>query len=357
MNFPPDLESSRANSPCFPRSMKILMSSHRFAPSVGGTEEVSRILAIEFTQAGHQVQVVTQTAETTAEPLAFPVWRRPTPATLLRLVAWSDVFFHNNISLGAAWPLLAVRRPWIIAHHTWLTRPDGRITWRERWKQRAARGATNISISRAIAEHLNAESVVIGNPYRDAVFRRDDTIPHDGELVFVGRLLPDKGLDLLLEAVALLGRQNRRPHLTIVGQGPEEGSLRQRCKTLGLDAQVRFAGTVVGPDLAALLNGRRILVVPSRWAETFGLVALEGIACGCVIVGSDRGGLPEAIGPCGLTFPSGNVPALAEILRDLLARGDDLSRWQIGAEAHLAPHRAAAVAARYLQVFAEALRR
>jgi len=357
MSVRPDLENGRPSSPCSPRAMKVLMSSHCFAPSIGGTEEVGRLLALEFTKAGHEIQVVTQTAESTAESFPFRIWRRPSFATLLRLVRWCDVYFHNNISLGTAWPLLAIHRPWVIAHHTWIARPDGGITWRERGKQRAAFGAQNIAISPAIAGHLAAPSVVIGNPYRDSIFRRTTTAAREGDLIFVGRLVSDKGLDLLLEALARLAQEDLRPRLTVVGQGPEEPALRQQCSALGLDAQIHFAGSVVNADLAALLNRHRILVVPSRWAEPFGLVALEGIACGCVVVGSDQGGLPGAIGRCGLTFPSGQAEVLAERLRDLLLPGADLSGWQNEAAAHLASHRAEAVAARYLEVFAGALGR
>ena len=57
-----------------------------------------------------------------------------------------------------------------------------------------------------------------------------------------------------------------------------------------------------GPDVVALLNRHLIIVVPSRWQEPFGLVALEGIACGCVALGANCGGLPNAIGGAGATF-------------------------------------------------------
>ena len=109
--------------------MKILLSSHFFHPSVGGIEEVSRNLAHEFMRAGHEVKVVTYTRESDDADFPFSIHRRPGPLELLRLVEWCDVFFHNNISLRTAWPLLLHTRPWVVAHHTWIARVDGSIGW------------------------------------------------------------------------------------------------------------------------------------------------------------------------------------------------------------------------------------
>ena len=60
---------------------------------------------------------------------------------------------------------------------------------------------------------------------------------------------------------------------------------------LGLERQVEFTGVLQGETLVRTLNAHRIMVVPSRTPEPFGVVALEGIACGCVVVGSEGGGL------------------------------------------------------------------
>ena len=83
---------------------------------------------------------------------------------------------------------------------------------------------------------------------------------------------------------------------------------------------MRFAGYVQGEDLARLLNGHRVLVVPSRWAEPFGLVGLLGVSCGCFVIASETGGLGEAIGPGGVMVPNGNAARLAEEIERGLAR-------------------------------------
>src|SRR5207302_7541699 len=156
---------------------------------------------------------------------------------------------------------------------------------------------------------------VTGNPYDNGVFRLLPNIVRDKTIAFLGRLVSDKGADLLLQAIKLLQHEGLMPDLTIIGAGPEEQGLRQLTHELGLDRQVTFVGEKSGAPLAELLNRHRILVVPSRWAEPFGVVALEGIACGCVVIGSESGGLKEAIGPCGLVYENGNVRALADQLK------------------------------------------
>jgi glycosyltransferase involved in cell wall biosynthesis len=336
--------------------MKILLSSHFFHPSVGGIEEVSWLLAHEFIALGHDVKVVTRTAAEDGTRFPFEVIRRPSPPRLLRLTAWCDVFFQNNISLRTAWPLLVMSRPWVVAHHTWIARVDGAIGWRDRLKQFAARNAANISVSRAMSSHISAPATIIGNPYRDTLFQADPNAARDRELVFLGRLVWDKGVDLLFHALEKLGKHGLRPRLTVIGSGAEEGNLRRLSARLGLEAQVEFAGVVTGPQLVALLNRHRLIVVPSRWQEPFGLVALEGIACGCVPVVARCGGLPDAVGPCGMTFEHEDVEDLARAIGKLLDPRLDLSHFRSAAAEHLARHSARAVALHYLRVLEEEAR-
>ena len=99
----------------------------------------------------------------------------------------------------------------------------------------------------------------------------------------------------------------------------------------------------------------QIMVVPSRWLEPFGIVALEGIACGCVVVGSAGGGLKDAIGPCGVTFPNGDIQTLTQKIADLLLNPYKLATYKAKAELHLLPHKRLAVAEAYLKVFEQAI--
>ena len=327
--------------------MNILLGSHHFHPSTGGIETVSDLLAREFVKRGHDVRVITQTAAEDNIERPFRVVRQPGARELRRLVQWCDVFLQNNISLQTLWPLLLCPRRLVIAHQTWITDPDGKIGWRHQLKRFALRFATSVAISDAVAARLPGRSVVIGNPYNDQVFRQSVTTKRAKDLIFVGRLVSDKGADLLLDAIAAL---EMKPRLTIAGDGPERARLVEQVSRVRLEGYVDFVGMQSGEALAKLLNQHKILVVPSRWAEPFGIVALEGIACGCVVVGSAEGGLSQAIGPCGVTFPNGNRDALAAVLQRLLADSAERARLIANAGAHLARFTRSRVADEYLAI-------
>jgi glycogen(starch) synthase len=337
--------------------MKILMSSHRFYPEIGGTEVHSAMLAHEFVNQGHELKLITQTPANEPDRFPFPVIRNPLNNQLLDLVRWCDVFFHNNISLRVAWALLAVPRPWVIAHHTWMRQPDGTLGWQNMLKRSLTLIATNIAISEAIAQHIPGKSTIIGNPYQDDVFYKLPAIKRDRELIYLGRLVSDKGVDILLQALAMLKQQGISPSLTIVGSGAESENLHLLTKELQIEMQVDFVGQKDRDQLVPLLNAHQIMVIPSRWQEPFGVVALEGIACGCVVVGSAGGGLRDAIGDCGLTFPNGDAKALANILYDLLLQPEQLVPYRKNAPTHLANHRAAKVAGEYLKILAKVARK
>lgn len=336
---------------------RILLVSYAYTPGVGGIETVSRLLVAEFVRAGHEVTVLTWTPageSDSGDGGPCPVIRHPGLLALLRWTAWADVVFHNNISLTAAWPLALVRRPWVVAHHTWIARPDGTVSWRDRLKLALTRKAVNISISAAIAAQLGCASTVVPNPYEDTRFTVLPGTPRDRDLVFLGRLVSDKGADVLIAALGLLRAEGLAPTCTVIGSGPEETRLRAQAQAAGLGAQIDFTGVLRDHALVERLNQHRIVVVPSRWREPFGLVALEGIACGCVAVVSADGGLVDAAGQCGRSVPNGDAPALARCLRELLTDPAHLVHLRAGANAHLARHASAAVARRYLDIIADA---
>lgn len=338
--------------------MRVLLYSPAFPPQVGGLEIHVATLAAELAALGQEVAVVTRTPGADAGDLPYQVVRRPGPGELLRWTRWCDVFFQANVSLRGLWPLVLVRRPWAVSHHSWYRRVDGRIPWRDRLKRSLVRrAAASIAVSRAVAADLGTPCLVIENAYRDRLFRVLPDVERGRDLVAVARLVSDKGIDLLLDALALLARQGVRPGLTVVGDGPERARLEQRAECLGVSAQVDFRGTVTGETLVRLLNAHRVLVVPSRYDEPFGIVALEGIACGCAVVGSAGGGLGDAIGPCGRTFPNGDVPALARALADLLHDPQAREACLAHAAEHLARHGSVRAAERYLEALAAAVRR
>lgn len=331
--------------------MKIFFSSHLFPPSIGGLENVGLMLAQEFRAAGHEVRVVTQTPGS-GDNFGFKVIRKPKAGDLLKLTRWSDIIFHNNISLRALWPLLAIDRPWVVTHHIWMEEKGRLGPIKAGLKKLIIRAASaNIAISKAIASELPVSSITIPDPYQEDVFKLLPEIARNQDLIFVGRLVSTKGANLLIEALARLKAVAISPKLTVVGCGPEEGALHQQVRQSGLGDQVAFAGVKTGAALAQLLNQHKILVVPSRWQEPFGIVALEGIACGCVVAGTEGGGLKDAIGPCGVTFKNGDVAAMAKALGDLLAEPSRWAGYRAAAPEHLVQFLPKAVSRAYLRVF------
>jgi len=330
--------------------MKILLSSYAFSPSVGGIETVSGMLADEFVTAGHELKVVTLTPGDGLVAFPYEVIRCPGSLELIKLIGWSEVVLHVNISLHTGWPLLFKTKPWVISHHTWVPRNVRGFV-----KRRCTTTAHNISISQAVAQSLGVPSVVIPNPYDQELFQEPVDNIRDRDLIFVGRLVSQKGVDCALKALSLLKKTQLTPNFTVVGTGPEEPKLRQLTHEFGLENQVDFVGMKRGPELVRELTRHRILVVPTVIQEPFGVVALEGIACGCVVVGSSGGGLKDAIGPCGLTFPNNSAELLAVCLREMLTDPEKLNTYRLPAEAHLAGFTKPLIGQKYLDVMQSAL--
>lgn len=327
--------------------MKILFTSHRFSPDIGGIEVNSEILARYFASQNHEVRLVTQSVGGDDSAYPFAVRRRPTAKELFALHGWADVVYQNNIELGSLWPVLFTKKPTVISVRTWIRANDGRVRPVDLLKKWVlSRADAVIAISEAIRKDSCDSAVVIGNPYRSSLFRVLPDAERRNSVVFLGRFVSDKGADLLIRAFA--EARNDAAGLTLIGSGPEEDSLRRLAAELGV--RVRFTGPLRGEELVEELNQHEILVVPSRWAEPFGNVALEGMACGCVVLGSDGGGLPDAIGPGGLTFQRGEAGNLADQLIRLLKNRqlrEDLRKAGIK---HLASHREEAVCGSYLNI-------
>lgn len=319
---------------------------------MGGYERVAHLIAQQLCSQGHVVKIITLTPCEQPTNSPFEVHRNPTFGTLLKLFRWSEIYIQNNVSLRLLWPLFFCWRPLVLVHHGFYgTSTNSTLSFRDRLKHLVTLFGTNISVSRAIANTLPRKSYIALNPYRDDVFFRIPSIRKDRELFFVGRIVSDKGIDILIEAVAKMRDRGIRPLLTVAGSGPEEPVIRCKVDELQLRDLVTFAGRVTDERLNELLNAHKIMVVPTREGEGFGVVALEGIACGCVVVGSTCGGLPEAIGRCGRTFHNGNSSALADLLQDLLTHQDSWKdEFFFHAKAHLDMHRPPTVADRYVDV-------
>jgi D-inositol-3-phosphate glycosyltransferase len=156
-------------------------------------------------------------------------------------------------------------------------------------------------------------------------------------LLYVGRIAPIKGLVTLLDATARLRAEGRRARLFIVGGDADEdldgheADLRRLVGALGLDDAVTFVGAQPQERLRSYYLAADVTVLPSYY-ESFGMVALEAMACGSPVIASRVGGLQTTVrdGVTGLLVPEHDAPALAEALERLLSDPD--LGWRLGRE-------------------------
>jgi glycosyltransferase involved in cell wall biosynthesis len=169
------------------------------------------------------------------------------------------------------------------------------------------------------------------------------------------RLTPEKGVDVLLSAVARMPGTWR---LRLIGSGPMRDVIPARANALAIGDQVSVELPVSSTDVPALLRELDVVVLPSlttpSWKEQFGRVLIEAMACQVPVVGSDSGEIPNVIGEAGLVVPEGNPKALGEALMQL--RCDPALRQELGRrgrERVLAQFTHASVAARTVEVYRE----
>jgi glycosyltransferase involved in cell wall biosynthesis len=143
-------------------------------------------------------------------------------------------------------------------------------------------------------------------------------VPHSGLAIgFVGRLVPERGLDLLFRAcVGLAGKWM----LTVVGTGPSQEELEGLAQRLGIAARISWVGALPRPAVDEVWPQLDCLVLPSRttqrWVMTVGRAALHAMANGVAVVGTDSGALRELVGNGGRIVPEEDVPSLTAALQE-----------------------------------------
>jgi glycosyltransferase involved in cell wall biosynthesis len=264
------------------------------------------------------------------------------------------------------------RLPWIAFAHGW-TDENRRIRLYNRLDFRLLRYPDRVvAVSDSVRRRLETKGVpssritVIPNaveigagdpPQADGRWRGSLGIPEGMPVLSViGRLSPEKGQDVFLEACRLAAQKDCKFVGVLVGEGPWEDELRARAKTLGLELRVRFAGHC--QDVAPVYAASDVIVIPSR-SEGLPNVLLEAMASGKPVVATRVGGIPEVLsdGVNGWLVPPEDPVRLGDAMAALLA--DTQLRHVLGDRACLDARRFSpqARAERILAVYASTMRR
>ncbi|PQJ35064.1 hypothetical protein BSZ35_11080 [Salinibacter sp. 10B] len=328
--------------------MNILLESRAFYPSVGGLEMMSRVLATAWQDAGHAVRVATITPLEGEDELDdLTVDRNPSSATMRRHVQWADVFVQSGVSLRSLHEPLLTGTPMVIIHHGLLSGPET-PTLRSWLKRRASYLGVNVAVSRAVANTVPGPTIRIPNTFRPLFDQLDVEDEQRNGLLFVGRLVSEKRADLAIYVLSRLRKRGFDITLTICGDGPERDALEQRVEEGGVRDAVKFTGWTEPADLAEYYRTSELLLVPSS-SETFGVAALEAIASGCPVVASETGGLPEAVGDCGLVVPPDDPEALTDAAERALL-SDVRTTLREAMPSHVDRHRISRIASDYLHL-------
>lgn len=331
--------------------MNILVFSTVFYPAIGGLENQTLILIKEFIKYGHRVKVITNQKQ--LAPLAdIEIFDSPSFLKKIKLFMWCDAYYMPNISMKGVWlmflkPFMSKKKKWIISHNDFYLSNNQSVA--VKLKRFAIKFASsNISVSASVADYINTGSTVIYNCYDESVFKLYPEEKRVYDFVFLGRLVSQKGCDVLIKACSQL----QEPFtLNIIGTGPEEQKLKEMVEACGLQQNITFLGALSGVKLAQTLNHHFTMIVPAAQNEGFGIVVLEGLACGCNIIASNAAGLVEAVDQFGAIFSMNNVDELAALLKTALQNKQPVLQLSPALQHYLNDHTRSAVSLRYLQQF------
>jgi glycogen synthase len=348
-------------------AIKLLIYSHFFAPSIGGVETVVLSLArglselrTEAGKAEFEVTVVTQTPagqwQDSQQP--FQVIRQPTKGELWKLIGAADALHVAGTAIGPMALGILARKPVFVEHHGFqaicptgqlLKEPEnqpcpGHFMAGRDWicLQCSESGDRASSfrlwiltfLRRFLCRRVTVNLVPTEWLGRQLHLPRTIAVPHGlpeivpvlqispakavSVLLFMGRLVSTKGVQVLLEAARVLHDKNRAFEMHIIGEGPERRTLEESAKTLQLQSKVRFLGRLAPEDLPEALGKADAVIVPSLGGEVFGMVVAENMARSVPVIASDLGAFVEVLGEDGETFRTGDSQDLASKLARVL---------------------------------------
>ncbi len=233
----------------------------------------------------------------------------------------SSLFTWQNLANHPGWPLSTLQRWTLVRATGWIA-----------GNHAAAEILRRVDRNKPVTV---LPQIGIDLPAADSPSQSHETM----RVGYVGRLVPAKGVDDLLDAVS------RIPHglrwsLLVVGGGPDATMLENKARQLQIQSRVDFRGSIPHGAVGDVWREIDVLVLPSRttrhWAEQFGHVLIEAMASGIATVGSSSGAIPEVIGDGGVIFPEGDHRALADVLTKLASESGALAKLKAAARGRAA---------------------
>ena len=279
--------------------MKITILTNDFLPSVGGIEIFTKLIAEEMALRGHQISIVTNTPNKNKKDIGlFSIYRKNNFYSKFKVFKNSDLIIAINMSLKNFIFYLIFIKKIIISHHINYESNSFLGIFLNKIKKKLCIFFTNVTCSNYLNSKFNNNNQVIYNCYNDKIFKINK-IKKTKDFIYCGRLDPNKGLMNLLNAFYLLLKK-KKSNLSIVGDGPQYLELKEFIKKRKMQKYVKLYGNMQNNKLYNIMNKHTAMIIPSLHYETFGIVALEGIASTNIVISSNRGGLNEAIGKCGI---------------------------------------------------------
>jgi glycosyltransferase involved in cell wall biosynthesis len=202
---------------------------------------------------------------------------------------------------------------------SWAARGLQQFLWR-RWQAAFDR---IVPASESVRARLRERGIPVEEPISPGVAARPPRPPlsFPPTIAFAGRLAPEKGVEILLQALPAVLARVPEARLVVAGDGPLARRLRDLAAEIGVSTRTRFLGHVAPLEVDVELASAWVQVVPSLWDEPFGLVAAEAMMRGTAVVASRAGGLAESVvdGDTGLLVPRADPPALADALVRVLS--------------------------------------
>jgi len=342
--------------------MRIAMFTDYFYPELGGIQDSIAVVSRSLAQRGHAVDIYAPrygeadyriAGATAREPdlgsnvrvfrrasLPFPSSTRQSRVAFVSPSAWASVargprpdVIHSHSFFGVGLDALLTsslhKIPLIGTNHTTVAGFAEQLPFRVgravdyvMWYYNRCDRVT--APSRSVFEDLGLNRLkpphqVISNPIDTILFAPAAATARQSArarfgfsgpvVAYAGRLAPEKNLDVVLQALALLAQPDGADiTLALAGHGSHEASLRALAQSLGIAQRVRFLGTLAKADLAQFFHAADVFVMPST-SETQSMVLLQAMACGLPAIAANSRALPEFVGPAGGLLVDPHDPA------------------------------------------------